>query len=390
MTFWKVYVLINTAIILFYVWYRTILLFITESFEKRYPLYNKPFSVIIPVYNEKSDILYKCINSIYKSLGEKEIIIVDDGSTEKDTLKLLNKIKKKSETSQKLYSSIKVIFSGKNQGKREAHKIGFLEAKYDIICVTDSDTVVERDSFQNLLRPFNDYLVGATTGDIRALNENENIITKIQGAKYWTGLNIDRRSQSFWGIVTCCSGALAAYRKNLVIDYLEEYTNQIFLGNKCNSGDDRYLTNLILRNWRVKYVKEAIAYTEVPKTFKKWTKQQLRWKRSYIRESLICLKNSWGKKRLLFFETIFNLIFPIITLGVRIAFIYYIIIYPILIFYLLPITLFVTVIRNSPLLFEKPKKMIYAFLYVIYYNFVFYWLYFVALFTFNNTDWGTR
>ena len=367
-----------------------ILLFITEMFEKRYPLFEKPFSVIIPVYNEDEKLLKDCIKSVYLSDGKKEIIIVDDGSTKKETINFLRKLENNINFKKNLKSDIKIFRLEKNMGKRWAHKKGFLESRYDIIAVVDSDTIVEKEAFINLLRPFNDYKVGATTGEIRVLNEKDSLVTRVQGAKYWTGLNIDRKSQSYWGFVTCCSGAISAYKKDLVIDYLDEYTNQIFMGQRCNSGDDRYLTNLILRNWRVKYVNDAVAYTKVPNTLAKWTIQQLRWKRSFIRESFICLKNSWRKKNLLFFETLLNLIFPVLFVGIRLAFIVSLVLYPIFIVLTLPLVIFVTFVRNSPLFFEQPKRIIYAIIYTFYYNFIFYWLYFIALFTFNNTKWGTR
>ena len=378
---------LNGVIILTFIWYRTILLFITEFFEKRYPLYGKPFSVIIPVYNEEVDLLKKCLKSVYLADGDKEIFIVNDGSTSQETKSYLEELNRRLEHKS---NKISVITLERNSGKREAHKAGFIKAKHDIIVVLDSDTVVDKNSFTELLRPFNDSLVGATTGEIKALNENETLVTKIQAARYWTGLNVDRKSQSFFGIVTCCSGALAAYRKKLVIDYLDEYTNQFFFGEKCDSGDDRYLTNLILRNWRVKYVGDAVAYTSVPRTFSKWIRQLLRWKRSFIRESLICLKNSWKKKKLLFFETLFNLVLPIFFVGVRFLFIVTIILYPYFLLLALPAMLLATLARDSHILVEKPKKMIYIFYYIFLYNFVLYWLYFVALFTFKNTKWGTR
>ena len=367
-----------------------ILLFITETFEKSYPLFKEPFSVVIPVYNENEKDLKECIKSVYLARGEKEIIIVDDGSTKEETINFLKKLEKNIKLIENLKCPIKIFYLEKNMGKRSAHKKGFLNARYDIIAVVDSDTLVREDSFINLLKPFNNREVGATTGDIRPINENENLTTKVQGAKYWTGLNIDRKSQSYWGIVTCCSGALSAYRKELVIKHLEEYINQTFLGEKCNSGDDRYLTNLILKDWKVKYAEDAIAYTRVPNTFKKWTKQSLRWKRSFIRESFICLRNSAGKKNLLFFETLLNLVLPILFVGIRIAFVISIILYPIFILLTLPVMIFATLVRNAPMFFESPKRIFYSFVYAIYYNFIFYWLYFVALFTFKNTKWLTR
>src|SRR3989344_4386434 len=141
---WKLYLFLNGVIILTFIWYRTILLFITEFFEKRYPLYGKPFSVIIPVYNEEVDLLKKCLKSVYLADGDKEIFIVNDGSTSQETKSYLEELNRRLEHKS---NKISVITLERNSGKREAHKAGFIKAKHDIIVVLDSDTVVDKNSF---------------------------------------------------------------------------------------------------------------------------------------------------------------------------------------------------------------------------------------------------
>ena len=76
-------------------------------------------------------------------------------------------------TYKKIDRDLKIIVFHKNKGKREGHKQGILKAKYDIIVFVDSDTFVDKNAFIELLKPFNDLKVGATTGDIRILNEEE-------------------------------------------------------------------------------------------------------------------------------------------------------------------------------------------------------------------------
>ena len=45
-------------------------------------------------------------------------------------------------------------------------------------------------------------------------------------------------------------------------------------------GDDRSLTNFVLRNWKVRYDESrALAHTIVPAHFRLFLRQQLRWKR---------------------------------------------------------------------------------------------------------------
>ena len=90
-------------------------------------------SIIIPVYNEENTILK--VSEKVKSLPlEKEIIIVDDGSTDR-TREVLEKIKN--------IQNLKVIFKNKNQGKGSAIREGLKYASGEAIIIQDADLEYE-------------------------------------------------------------------------------------------------------------------------------------------------------------------------------------------------------------------------------------------------------
>lgn len=101
-------------------------------------------SIIIPVYNEKSTILeiLKQIEAVdLSNLGfEKEIIIVDDGSTD-GTSELLKGLKDK----------YKIISHSKNQGKGEAIRTGLKYASGHYTIIQDADLEYHPSDYKLLL-----------------------------------------------------------------------------------------------------------------------------------------------------------------------------------------------------------------------------------------------
>lgn len=88
-------------------------------------------SVIIPTYN-RENLIEKCIKSVLEQTYQPtEIIVVDDGSTDK-TIDVINKMSS---------PIIRVIIGGKNRGAQAARNIGIREAGGDWIAFLDSDDV---------------------------------------------------------------------------------------------------------------------------------------------------------------------------------------------------------------------------------------------------------
>lgn len=101
-------------------------------------------SIIIPVYNEESSIkkILLKINKVKKI--NKEIILIDDGSSDKTRFIIKNECNT-------LYN--KAIFLKKNFGKGYALRKGFAIAKGDIIIIQDADLEYDPKDYLKLTQP---------------------------------------------------------------------------------------------------------------------------------------------------------------------------------------------------------------------------------------------
>ena len=99
-------------------------------------------SIVIPVFNEEATIA-SIINLVLKTPFQKEIIVVDDGSTD-NTRAVLEKIN---------VPELKICLHKKNSGKGSALQTGISTATGDIILIQDADLEYDPGEYGTLLAP---------------------------------------------------------------------------------------------------------------------------------------------------------------------------------------------------------------------------------------------
>lgn len=105
----------------------------------------KKLSIIIPVYNEKitvGELLHRVVDMSISG-WQKEIIVIDDGSTD-GTQDILKKWVKK----------VHVVIKNKNEGKGSAVTIGIAKATGNLILIQDADLEYSPSDYPILLSPF--------------------------------------------------------------------------------------------------------------------------------------------------------------------------------------------------------------------------------------------
>jgi len=254
-TFWKHFTVAYLFLLLLYTIYLFVLLFVNDIRPDTFPVYDgEKIAVLIPCFNESPELLDHAIRTVCAARGEKQVIVIDDGSRNGARGQL-------AELAQRL--DIQVHYFTENKGKREALHYAvknLIDDDVEFVVTIDSDTVLEGDALIRVVEPLKSPRIGAATGNVLLLNESQNLLTRMIGTYYWVGLNIYKQAQSVIRSVVCCSGCLAAYRAPLLRQVIDEFASQRFLGERCTHSEDRHLTNLVLREgYDVVYVEDAVS-----------------------------------------------------------------------------------------------------------------------------------
>ncbi|QSX06913.1 glycosyltransferase family 2 protein [Sedimentibacter sp. zth1] len=353
-------------------------------------------TIIIPCFNEEEWIqktILSCVNQDYP-VDNLEIIVVDDYSSDKSVEKIIETIDilhKESERF-KTKTRVKYVVQDKNKGKRDALARGVMLAKHELVVFVDSDSFLDPFAIRNLVQPFKDPKMGGVSGRTDVANTYTNTLTKMQSVRYYIAFRIMKAAESYFDAVTCLSGPLSCYKKSIVIEHMDEWLNQKFLRQRATFGDDRSMTNFVLRKHRTCYQDSAICQTIVPNKYKVFLKQQMRWKRSWLRESIIASGFMWKKEP---FMAIFFYMGIIVPIAAPIVVLYNLFFVPI-VNKVFPLTFIVGILMMSmmmsvtQLFLKRSSTWIFGILFCLYYEAVLLWQMPIAWFTFWKTTWGTR
>jgi glycosyltransferase involved in cell wall biosynthesis len=165
----------------------------------------KKLSIIVPTYNEETTlvILLERIFNTPTLDYEKEIIVIDDGSTDA-TGHILKQNKNKYKYA--------VLTHEKNRGKGAAIRTGFRVASGDIILIQDADLEYDPADWEKILNAFEDPSVSVVFGSRNLNPKRRGYWHYVLGVKLLTGL-INRL---FGSKLTDSYTCFKAFRKNII------------------------------------------------------------------------------------------------------------------------------------------------------------------------------
>lgn len=271
-------------------------LFIMLFFSHEKKLFKRPkmkkfpsISIIVPVFNEEC-IIEKTISNV-KAMSyprEKEIIVVDDGSTDK-TFEILKGIK-----------SIRV-FRKKNGGRASAVNFGLKRAKGEIIVRIDADSFPEKNALMKAIPHFEDNVASVATTVL--IKNPESMLEKLQDLEYimiaWS-----RKILEYLDAIYVTPGAMSFYRRDALL--------------KVGGFDEKNLTEdieiawrLLKYKYRIKMALDTIVYTKPPNTMKRWWDQRIRWNIGGMQTFLKYINLFFSKK----FKNVGMLLLPLFSIS---------------------------------------------------------------------------
>jgi cellulose synthase/poly-beta-1,6-N-acetylglucosamine synthase-like glycosyltransferase len=251
----------------------SILLFLNLSwiaifFLAKRKFYEKSFqpniSVLLPAHNEEK-VIADTINSLLASdyRGKIEVIVINDGSTD-NTEGAVREMQKKDKRIR--------LFRTNHVGKSRALNFGARKARYGYLLFLDADSVVEKQTIKEIVKPLQDERIAASSGQVR-VKMTANPLTWFQDFEYILSSGW-RYLCSLIDSVSVLPGFFATKKK-------------VFLevgGFSADTLTEDFDITLSFKKkgYEAAVNPKAVMYTTCPSSLKQLAKQRLRWGRGNI------------------------------------------------------------------------------------------------------------
>ena len=268
--------------------------------------YYIPFSIIIPAYNEEVTIEATIRSLLSLKYKLYEIIVVDDGSKDNTSQKVIDSFKMKRisrpiriqldcQQEEFVYETLAykvpiTLIRKRNGGKADSLNMGINASRYPYFICMDADSVLQYDSLEKIVRPVLEHdNVVAVGGAVRPCNGAEiengrvihyklpsNLLACMQVLEYDRSFLAARILFDKFNGSIIISGAFGLFRKDVVIaaggydshNMGEDMELVVKLHVYCRKHDMPYL---------IKYATDAICWSQAPESLRDLRKQRRRW-----------------------------------------------------------------------------------------------------------------
>jgi len=232
------------------------------------------FSITVPVKNEEK-VIGRLLDSLLKldyPPKKREIIIVEDGSTDKTKEICM-------EYAGRYPNDVKFLHRSMSNGKPSALNYALKHSKGEIVAIFDADSVPERDVLLRAAQYFEDSSVAAVQGRTCSINADENMLTKFLSYEEAVRYEAHIRGKDALGLYIPLLGSCQFIRK----EALEEVC-----GWNEDSLSEDLETSLVLieKGYRIKYASDVRSWQENPANLARLMGQRTRWFRGCMEVAL--------------------------------------------------------------------------------------------------------
>lgn len=296
--------------------------------DPAYDIHESPvipgIAIVLPAYNEGPVIASSVRSLLSVEYPDFEVVAVNDGSTD-DTLERLQAafdldrveaefpLDMPCERVRGIYRASDadlVVIDKENGGKADALNAGVFFTDQPLFCAIDADTVIERSGLIEIVRPFlrdPDRMI-ASGGTVRVANGctiRDGVVERVrlsgswlvdlQTMEYLRAFLAGRIGLSVMKSLLIVSGAFGLFRTSAVREVGGYSTDTITEDMELVVRLHRHFRDLG-EPYRVKFVPDAVVWTEVPASRQVLGRQRSRWYRGLL-ESLLLHRTMIGRRR---------------------------------------------------------------------------------------------
>jgi len=233
-----------------------------------------PFvSIIVPVKNEERVVarLLRALTSLDYPVGKKEVIVVNDASTD-----LTGEICARYAAS---HPEVKVLERTWSTTKAGALNFGLRYARGEIVATFDGDSVPEPDVLLKAVAYFVDPRVGAVQGQICSINAGQNMLTRFASHECSVQYELYLQGKDALDLFVGLAGTCQFIRK-ADLDAVGGW-------NENSLGEDSELSVKLIEQGKViRYASEVRTFEESPFSLRSLFAQRARWYRGNIEVGL--------------------------------------------------------------------------------------------------------
>jgi len=250
---------------------------------KKKLVHRPSFTTIVPAYNEEANIVgtLKSLIDLDYPNEKKEIIVVNDGSTDHTKAKVIAFIQ------QYPQHNIKLI-NQKNQGKGRAMNVGLQQATGEFFACLDADSFVHPDALKEMLPYFTANQNVAAVCPLLKVKKPTNILQKVQWCEYTINM-FYKYLNARLDCIHVTPGPFSVYRTKIVRD-LGGYDETTI------TEDLEIAIRLQKHQYKIVQTFDAIVETVSPANWKDLFRQRVRWYKGSVDNTITYKKLMFNKK----------------------------------------------------------------------------------------------